>query len=156
MGYGAVSSSDEISTGCSVPLVPISLDPGFSSSDPPPTCMSTHVARFDPRMGSISTRSAGSTDVSSHGETLTLPLRYRDLSRDASIQFRVYAPTTERTQGGARRPGGERLAAAASLSLFDSTGKLRTGLQKLRLEMVPSAADTPAPTTGSTTSSSVI
>jgi len=160
MGYGAVSSSDEISTG-SVPLVPISLDPGFdavaralSSSDPPPTCMSTHVARFDPRMGSISTRSAGSTDVSSHGETLTLPLRYRDLSRDASIQFRVYARTTERTQGGARRPGGERLVATASLSLFDSTGKLRTGLQKLRLEMVPSAADTPAPTTDSTTSSS--
>lgn len=169
MGFGSMScgggGNDEISTG-SVPLVPVALDPGFDAaseqrqtlaSDPPPTCMSTHVARFDPStVSSISTRgskaasspnqkdgtAANFTKVFNHGEELTLPLRYRDLSRDASIYFRVYAPSTERFEGGLRRPGGARLVATATLPLFDNTGKLRTGLQKLRLDMVPPIAGT--------------
>ena len=164
---GSSGGNDEISTG-SVPLVPIALDPGFDAateqrqtlaSDPPPTCMSTHVARFDPRKVSSISSNRGSkaastpktkdgieaadpTNVSNHGEELTLPLRYRDLSRDASIHFRVYAPSTERVEGSLRRPGGARLVATATLSLFDNTGKLRTGLQKLRLDMVPPIAGT--------------
>lgn len=119
--------------------------------------MSTHVARFDPRKAtSISNRgskaastsksndgtAANFTNASNHGEELTLPLRYRDLSRDASIYFRVYAPSTERAEGGLRQPGGARLVATATLSLFDNTGKLRTSLQKLRLDMVPPIAGT--------------
>jgi len=165
MSSGGNGGGNEISTG-SVPLVPIGFDVTSeqTASNPPPTCMSTHVARFDLRKASnisISSRdrravskrsldgssSSGSANVLNHGEELTLPLRYRDLSRDASIQFRVYAPTTERhVQGDVRQPGGARLVAMATLSLFDSTGKLRTGLQKLRLEMAPSVAGSVAGT----------
>jgi hypothetical protein len=53
-------------------------------------------------------------------DVLHLPVRYKDLSRDACIAFTVKGPSG-------------RVIWGTTLELFDETGRLRTGLQKLRL-----------------------
>ena len=130
-GFSA-SSEARSSTG-SAPLVPVDLDPSLvGGCDPPPTCSATHVARFDPPPTAAlppSPATGGSAvPRPNHGEELTLPLRYRDLSRDAMVTFEVLCA------GGFGGASGRRpVVARASLDLFDGTGRLRVGLQRLRL-----------------------
>jgi hypothetical protein len=53
-------------------------------------------------------------------DVLHLPVRYKDLSRDACITFTIKGPSG-------------RVIWGTTLEFFDETGRLRTGLQKLRL-----------------------
>jgi len=108
----------------------------LSASSSAATSASTSGALMQPPPGGAASASATSVsgrssnnNNSSHGEELTLPLQYRDLSRDAAMIFRVYAPSPR----GGSTSSSSRLVATATLTMFDDTGRLRTGLQRLRL-----------------------
>ena len=96
----------------------------------------THVCRWDSEDGTSSvptttintnTRSVASNSYSSSSSPsslLHLPLRWRDLPRDAYCELTVT---------GYRGPDSAPLYAPATLAFFDTYGKLKSGMQKIPL-----------------------
>ena len=61
-----------------------------------------------------------SASVKQFGQVLQLPIRWRDLTRDASLNFEILGP-------------GRIVLYEAAYSLFDMYGRLKTGLQRIIL-----------------------